>query len=190
MGGINLKIYTGRGDYGNTNLIGGRTVTKDDVRVDAYGTVDELNAIIGLAVTKAEENEFSKTLLQVQSTLFDVGTDLANDRNKVETKLTENHIKWLEEVIDSYTARTPETSYFVLPGGSELASILHLARTVCRRAERLIVTMMREYEVNEYAFRYMNRLSDFLFAMGRLVNHEQGVDEIKYTGTGEVFHND
>lgn len=185
-----MKIYTGRGDYGNTNLIGGRTVTKDDVRVDAYGTVDELNAIIGLALTKAEESEFSQALLQVQSTLFDVGTDLANDRNKVETKLTENHIKRLEDTIDSYTDRTPETNYFVLPGGSELASILHLARTVCRRSERLIVTMMKEHDVNEFAFRYMNRLSDFLFAAARLANHEQGVDEIKYTGTGEVFHNE
>jgi len=185
-----MKIYTGRGDFGNTNLIGGRTVTKDDVRVEAYGTVDELNALIGIATTKSKNSEFNKPLLQVQNALFDVGTDLANDRNKVETKLTAEHISWLEEAIDSFTERTPETNYFVLPGGSELSAILHHARTVCRRAERIIVTLMREQDINEFAFKYMNRLSDFLFAMARLVNHEQSIDEIKYTGTGEVFHND
>jgi len=185
-----LKIYTGRGDFGNTNLIGGRTVTKDDMRVEAYGTVDELNALIGLATAKSEKSEFNNPLLQVQNTLFDVGTDLANDRNKVETKLTAKHISWLEEAIDSYTSRTPETNYFVLPGGSELSAILHHARTVCRRAERIIVSLMKEQEINKFVFKYMNRLSDFLFAMARLANHEQGVNEIKYTGTGEVFHND
>jgi len=175
-----MKIYTRSGDKGETSLIGGWRVGKNSLRVNAYGTLDELNAVIGLSLSVMTSNEIRKDLLQIQHMIFDCGTDLATPDNQAGFLMKISHITWLEERIDFYHDKAPPLKSFILPGGCIAASYLHLARTVARRAEREIVTLMETEAVGEYALSYVNRLSDYLFAVARFVNFENRVEEHTY----------
>jgi cob(I)alamin adenosyltransferase len=174
------KIYTGTGDRGTTALGDGRRVRKDHLRVAAYGVVDELNAVLGLALMGGLESEGTVVLRAVQNDLFDLGADLCvpekSGRGKARRpgpaplRITAGHVKPLEETIDRFNASLPPLKSFVLPGGSPASAWLHLARTVCRRAERAVVALSRRARVNEQAIIYLNRLSDLLFVMARRAN--------------------
>lgn len=184
-----MKLYTKQGDEGQTRLYGGRLVTKDDVRVEAYGTVDELNAVIGLALAACRERVDDTTasiLRHVQSRLFEVGADLATPRDGDEPPpssvptIEQTQIDEAERWIDESCATLPAMRYFILPGGAELAARLHVARTVCRRAERRVITLAAHAPVNRHVIIYLNRLSDLLFALARAANHHAGVEDVPW----------
>ena len=185
-----MKVYTKTGDQGETSIIGGR-VPKDDPRIEAYGTIDELNSFTGQAVFLAEEGGFEELriqLIQIQHELFDCGSDLAyarhhEDKYKVSGPLVER----LEEWMDIFEAENPPLERFILPGGSGLSSALHVCRTVCRRAERLTVTLARTTEINPEVRRYLNRLSDYFFVTARTANVRAGVPDMEYERSGKVF---
>lgn len=185
-----MQLYTKRGDYGNTNLIGQRTIPKDDIRVEAYGTLDELNSLIGVIVSQMDEEDsrLKSELIDLQHLLFDCGTDLATLDGERPYKVKKEAVEWIEEQIDVYAEEPPIIEKFVIPGGHPVASLLHLARTVTRRAERLIVTLNREEKINTVVAIFVNRLSDYLFALARVVNHRKGVAEPLYERGGKVFH--
>ncbi|MER1955643.1 MAG: cob(I)yrinic acid a,c-diamide adenosyltransferase [Desemzia incerta] len=185
-----MQIYTKRGDYGNTNIIGGRTVKKDSMRVEAYGTIDEANSLMGYIISQMTEQDkaLKSELVEMQQNLFDCGTDLATLHGKMEYKVTEEMIKWIESRIDVYAEIPDAIESFVLPGGHPVASLLHLARTTIRRAERRIVSLAAEEETNPHVGIFINRLSDYLFAVARLVNHQAGIKEPLYERGGKVFH--
>lgn len=189
-----MKIYTGRGDYGNTNLIGGKTVSKDDLRLEAYGSLDELNSLTGWLIALCRKEKDLLTLADelslLQHYIYDAGTDLADPNGKVEERLTENSIKWLEERIDYYSSLTRPIEKFILPGGHEAAAVTQYTRTVTRRAEREIVRLMREEEISKNAFIFINRLSDYFFIVGRYINEVMKVEEPLYDRGGIVFHLD
>ncbi|GAB2534271.1 cob(I)yrinic acid a,c-diamide adenosyltransferase [Gracilibacillus alcaliphilus] len=179
-----MRIYTRSGDKGETSLIYGKRVAKDHLRVEAYGTCDEVNAIIGQAISLIEQEEFSekqrliRQLSTVQTLLFHVGAELATPEEKEVTwKLEQQHITQLEQQIDKWQEYLPELDNFILPGGHLAASTLHHARTVTRRAERLTVGLKDELK-DSLAIPYLNRLSDYLFVTARLINQQLGVDEI------------
>ncbi|HUF37333.1 MAG TPA: cob(I)yrinic acid a,c-diamide adenosyltransferase [Anaerolineales bacterium] len=175
------KIYTRKGDDGNTGLGGGQRVPKDDARVVAYGTVDELNAHLGHALACGLAPRLAEVLPGIQNTLFHLGADLSfREADKAALplpKIETRHISELETLIDELNAITGPLENFILPGGSEGAARLHLARTVCRRAERDLVTLQRSEPVGEHARAYLNRLSDALFVMARYENVSRGVPE-------------
>ena len=185
-----MKIYTRTGDKGQTSIIGGR-VDKDDVRVDAYGTVDEVNGFVGGAVTQLQPGLFRdvlEDLEKIQHELFDCGGDLANVTKNHTPKLTEENITYLETRIDALTVEAPELERFILPGGTAEAATLHIARTVTRRAERLVVTLMKEdRELSPLPLQYLNRLSDYFFAVARVVNFRQQVKDVEYIRSAHVF---
>lgn len=185
-----MQLYTKRGDYGNTNLIGQRTIPKDNIRVETYGTLDELNSLIGVIVSQMDEedNRLKSELIDLQHLLFDCGTDLATLDGERPYKVKKEAVEWIEEQIDVYAEEPPIIEKFVIPGGHPVASLLHLARTVTRRAERLIVTLNREEKINTVVAIFVNRLSDYLFALARVVNHRKGVAEPLYERGGKVFH--
>lgn len=187
-----MNIYTRTGDKGKTSIIGGR-VDKDDFRVEAYGTIDELNAIIGKAMTELDAEKF-KDLLddleKIQNELFDGGGDLANVMKERHYKLGDEPIEEMEARIDVLMSEAPELQKFVLPGGSPAAATLHIARTVTRRAERLTVTLLKnaeEGDVSPVVQRYLNRLSDYLFAAALVVNARLGVPNNEYVRSANVF---
>jgi cob(I)alamin adenosyltransferase len=185
-----LKIYTRSGDGGQTSLIGAR-VRKDDVRVEAYGTLDELNAFVGMALTALDDERFADLrddLTAVQHELFDCGSDLAYaDPGRYPYKTTAAAVERLEARIDYYTAELAPIRRFILPGGSPASSLLHVCRTVCRRAERRAVALAERHAVNEQVIRYLNRLSDFLFTAARTANARLGVRDVEYVRGAEVF---
>lgn len=185
-----MKLYTKTGDKGKTSIIGGR-VDKDHARVEAYGTIDELNSLIGKAVTELEDTKFDdirEELLEIQHQLFDAGGDLANVMKERVYKLEASYVEDLEARIDAYSNEAPELTKFILPGGSPAAATLHIARTVTRRAERQTVTLQKEIEdVPEVVQRYLNRLSDYLFAVARVVNFRLGIQDIHYSRGANVF---
>ncbi|GGG12241.1 Cob(I)yrinic acid a,c-diamide adenosyltransferase [Lysinibacillus alkalisoli] len=184
-----MKLYTKTGDKGKTALIGGR-VEKDDLRVETYGTVDELNAFVGVAITELQEGcqDISKDLTIIQHELFDCGGDLANVMKERQYKLTEDSIAYLETRIDQLTAEAPPLQKFILPGGTKGAAALHVARTVTRRAERQMVTLVREVEdVPTLIQVYLNRLSDYFFAAARVINYRAHVSDVEYERGGQVF---
>ncbi|MNI16803.1 Cob(I)yrinic acid a,c-diamide adenosyltransferase [compost metagenome] len=187
-----MKIYTRTGDQGQTSVIGGR-VNKDDDRVEAYGTIDELNSFVGLAVSKADPEIFGdlkEDLLQIQQELFDCGSDLAYKRLKEDRfKVHPDMIERLESWIDRYEAQNPALEKFILPGGTELSSTLHICRTICRRAERRAVTLSHSSEINYEAVKYLNRLSDFFFSVARTANVRVQFPEVEYERSAKVFRN-
>ncbi|MDN6627052.1 MAG: cob(I)yrinic acid a,c-diamide adenosyltransferase [Pisciglobus halotolerans] len=185
-----MQLYTKRGDYGNTNLIGGRTVSKDSIRVDAYGTLDELNSLVGVVISQlnTEEDKLKKELEIIQLNLFDCGTDLATLEGKRAYIVTKEAVEWLETKIDTHSEEPPVIEKFILPGGHPIASTLHLARTVTRRAERIIVSLSKAEDINRTVMIYINRLSDYFFALARVVNYRKGVEETFYEKGGTVFH--
>jgi len=167
------RIYTRGGDSGETSLVGGRRVAKHDLRVEAYGTVDEANAVLGLARLRAK-GDLAAMLARIQNDLFDLGADLATPRGGAKDKgalrIVASQVKRLEREIDGCNAKLKPLNSFVLPGGSELAAALHLARTVVRRAERHAVALARREAINPEALKYLNRLSDHLFVLARFAN--------------------
>lgn len=185
-----MRIYTRTGDKGQTSLIGGR-VDKDDVRVEAYGTVDEVNSFIGLAITELAGDKFADVMAdleKIQHILFDCGGDLANVSKRREQKLTAESVTYLEERIDQLTAEAPKLERFVLPGGTKAAGLIHVARTITRRAERLIVKLMKNNpDVAPVTLQFLNRLSDYLFALARVINFRSNVQDVEYERSGIVF---
>lgn len=178
-----MKLYTKRGDDGNTDLFGGQRVSKHDPRVSAYGEVDEVNAAIGAAVAICTPAEIKAQLLAIQSDLFVVGGELAADNpERAVVKVEASAIARLEQAIDWASEQVAPLQNFVLPGGTPLSSALHLARTVCRRAERAVVAAAQDHEVRPVTIIYLNRLSDLLFALARLANHVAGVADIPWRG--------
>lgn len=182
------RIYTKTGDKGETGLVGGQRVPKDDLRIEAYGTVDELNAFIGLARTTAEElavrftplGSFAGQLKRIQHELFNLGSILATlpqDVHPKQPRVTAVEIQQLEHEIDAANESLKPLRSFVLPGGSRLDAELHICRTICRRAERLLVRLDREQSAPAEAVQYINRLSDALFVWSRWVNGVQGTPE-------------
>ncbi len=181
-----MKIYTKTGDDGSTGLIGGSRVRKSDPRIEVYGTVDELNASIGLAAVSAAESPILSMLRAVQNDLFVVGSHLATPDHEPPSKtnwlppIDEQLISRLELQIDSAEAQLPPLRNFILPGGAELSARLHLARTICRRAERLAVDFSLNRPLSPIIITYLNRLSDWLFVHARLANHMAGVADVPW----------
>ena len=177
-----MKIYTKTGDSGETGLFGGGRVPKDAPRIASYGEVDELNAALGLARSAGPPPEMDELLALVQNKLFDLGAELAtpDPASRGTQLLGEQDIRRLEEAIDQYEARLAPLRQFILPGGSPLASQLHVARCVCRRAERAIVALSHLEPVSSTAIIYINRLSDLLFVLAREANRVAGVDDVPW----------
>ncbi|NQV42832.1 MAG: cob(I)yrinic acid a,c-diamide adenosyltransferase [Candidatus Marinimicrobia bacterium] len=171
------KIYTRTGDKGNTRLANGEEVSKDSSRVAAYGDVDELNSVIGLVLTEKPHEKLESALSSIQHTLFDLGGELASD-GMIEGLVTDQHVLSLEQHIDEMNMELPPLEEFILPGGTKSASMLHLARTVCRRAERSIITLNQSETVAPKIIEYINRLSDLLFVMARFENQRSGNQEV------------
>lgn len=166
-------VYTGRGDRGRTDLSSGERVSKSSPRIEAYGTVDELNSVIGVIASKTDNLE--EELVEIQNELHILQAELAN--MEPDTKLTEENTERLEEICDDYQEKCPPLRDFVIAGGTEVASHLHLARSICRRAERKIVELDSEQELRDEVLAYINRLSDLCFLMARFDNHQNDVEE-------------
>ncbi len=179
-----MKIYTRTGDRGTTSLFGGKRIDKNSARIEAYGCVDELNSLIGTIVAAKPDADVLKKLIRVQGELFVLGTDLATPTIvKVKIpRVTKIYITRLEKEIDFFDKRLPTLKNFILPGGGRVGSSLHLARTVARRAERKIVELSNTEKINQISLVYINRLSDWLFVLARLVNFEENAKEIIWKG--------
>jgi cob(I)alamin adenosyltransferase len=179
-----MKIYTRTGDDGTTGLIGGSRVQKSDPRIDCYGTVDELNAALGLAAVCAAGSAaaLAPWLLAVQNDLFVIGSHLATPDDSTHKQslpqLNDMAVSRLETQIDATEAALPPLHNFILPGGTELSARIHLARTICRRAERLLVSFSQQQPVPPIIVTYLNRLSDWLYVQARWANHVQGVEDV------------
>ena len=178
------KVYTKGGDAGETSLVGGARVSKDAIRIECYGTIDELNACVGLvraALASSKSNERLLPIIsRVQNELFNLGAELAtpdSERRAKSPAVHERHIEALELEIDELNAELPDLTSFILPGGGAASAHFHLARTVCRRAERLLVALAREAEVGEHCLPYLNRLSDAFFVFGRWAARADGEAE-------------
>jgi cob(I)alamin adenosyltransferase len=180
-----FKIYTKTGDKGSTSLIGGVRVPKNHIRIESYGTVDELNSYLGMVNDLAANEEISTWLREIQDRLFTLGAELATTPDKeVKMKLPDLHledVQFLEQRIDQMNEVLPEMRSFIIPGGQLAASACHVARCICRRAERLCVGMQESGEpVPELILQYLNRLSDFLFVLARYIGHINGAPELPW----------
>jgi cob(I)alamin adenosyltransferase len=178
-----MKIYTKTGDKGQTTLIGGTRVPKHHIRIESYGTVDELNSWIGLINDQAIDQESKTILSEIQDRLFTIGSSLASDPEKSKMKIPDLHdsdIELLENQIDKMNEVLPEMRHFILPGGHTTISYCHLARCVCRRAERNVIHLHETEYVNEMVIVYLNRLSDYLFVLARYITHQLKVNEIAW----------
>ena len=178
-----MKIYTKTGDKGETSLFGGKKVWKDDLRIEAYGSIDELNSVIGMAIAEIKNDELEKELRKIQNELFVVGSDLAtpldSDSSKIVVpRVDESFTKRLEKLIDKFDTELPQLKQFILPGGLKGAAILHNARTVCRRAERNVVALSKKETIGTEIEKYLNRLSDLLFVFARYENFSNGTKDI------------
>ena len=178
-----MKIYTKTGDKGETSLLGGTRVSKDDIRIETYGTVDELNSHIGLIRDQDMDESLKKVLIEIQDRLFTLGSHLASDPEKKPRKLpgmSEEDITFLEAEMDAMNEQLEPMRSFVLPGGHTTVSYCHIARCVCRRAERLAIRLQKESFVDTLGIRYLNRLSDYLFVLSRRLTHDLGASEIPW----------
>jgi cob(I)alamin adenosyltransferase len=181
-----MKIYTKTGDKGDTSLFGGQRVPKDALRIEAYGTVDELNSIIGIVRADQAPADIDDVLGEVQDDLFVLGADLATPRSVEKKKIQRiegANTRRLEKRIDTFDASLKALRSFILPGGSPVAARLHFARTVCRRAERIVVRLSRNEDIGDDVPMYLNRLSDLLFVLARYANHVVHVPEVKWRST-------
>ena len=179
------KIYTKTGDNGETGLFGGERVSKNSERIEAYGTVDELNSFIGLAVTKIKSDEIKSLLIKIQNELFIVGSDLATPDTGSNKKLNvqrvpEDFFNEAEEAIDQFEIKLEQLKNFILPGGSEGAALLHVCRTICRRAERRVVALNKSTSSKNNIIIFLNRLSDLFFVLARYENLVNKVQDIKW----------
>ena len=181
-----MKIYTKTGDRGQTALFGGERVSKANARVEAYGEVDELNSILGLARAERFDDELDELLARLQSQLFTLGAELATPPDSKAdlgiVAVSDADVALLEQAIDKAESELEPLKTFILPGGSRSAATLHLARTVCRRAERSLVRLAQDEPVRDECVRYLNRLSDALFVFGRLANLRAGVRDVPWKG--------
>jgi cob(I)alamin adenosyltransferase len=175
MGHRLSKIYTRTGDDGTTGLGDGTRVSKDNPRVEAYGTVDELNSVIGLLLTHTLPEGIHDCLVGVQHRLFDLGGELCLPAH---TAITQHHVSELERILDDLNASLSPLKDFILPGGSAAAAVCHVARTVCRRAERRIISLSKQEQISELIVQYLNRLSDLLFVIARTLNVQAGRQDI------------
>ncbi len=178
-----MKIYTKTGDKGETSLLSGNRVPKYHLRIETYGTVDELNANIGMLRSQEIDNELINLLIEVQTKLFNIGSTLALDENKnnlVIPKISESDILLLESEMDKIEKQLPPLRNFVLPGGHQTVAICHLCRTVCRRAERLCVHLATEVEVDTLIIKYLNRLSDYFFMLSRKLANDLNLEQITW----------
>ncbi len=175
MGHRLSKIYTRTGDSGTTGLGDGGRTDKDSARVEAYGTVDELNATVGMMLAHELPESVAGPLVEVQHNLFDLGGELCIPGH---TAIVAAQVEYLERVLDAHNEALPSLQEFILPGGGPAASVCHLARTVCRRAERRVLTLAREESVNPVGLAYLNRLSDLLFVFGRVLARHEGGGEV------------
>jgi cob(I)alamin adenosyltransferase len=185
-----VKVYTKGGDRGETSLAGGPRVSKDDPRVEAYGSVDELNALLGLVSAELEGGELREQISRIQHSLFDMGGELATPdidererRGKVQPRVRDSDVAEIESWIDRVEADLEPIRHFVLPAGTRAAALLHVARAVCRRAERRVVALGAS-EIDLVLVRYLNRLSDFLFVLARAANRSEGVPDVVWKGRG------
>lgn len=177
------RIYTRTGDKGETGLVGGARVSKDSLRVDAYGSVDELNSVLGITRAFLKDRELDALLAELQKDLFVVGADLASTgdhKQRDVPRITAEKIASMEKTIDKFEAELSPLKAFILPGGGVAGSLLHNARTVARRAERRIVTLSKAEAMNEQMVPYMNRLSDLLFVVARVANHRENKRDIEW----------
>lgn len=170
-----MKIYTKTGDKGETGLFGGERVSKDSLRISAYGTIDELNSYIGYTITELKDKSIKNNLLHIQNFLFTVGTDLATPETDKNAKLNiertpETFYTQIEKMIDHYDSQVDELKNFILPGGSKGAALLHICRTICRRAEREVVALKKTVTIGDNIIIFLNRLSDLLFVLSRFEN--------------------
>ncbi|MBI2429379.1 MAG: cob(I)yrinic acid a,c-diamide adenosyltransferase [Ignavibacteriales bacterium] len=180
-----MKIYTKTGEKGETALFGGERVPKDALRIEAYGTVDELNSLLGVVRSLKPKKKIDSIVDLLQHQLFELGADLATPKGTNDShipRITAAHAGELEKVIDALESKLKPLKVFILPGGSKLASHIHLARTVCRRVERTVVRLSRNEEIGEDVIIYLNRLSDLLFVMARFANHIEKHPEIEWSG--------
>ena len=185
-----MKVYTKTGDKGTTSLFGGTRVPKDHARIDSYGTVDELNSYIGLVRDQEMNVHYKEILIEIQDRLFTVGAILATPPEKVVMKngelrlkklgIIESDIELLENEIDAMEDALPPMTHFVLPGGHTTVSYCHIARCVCRRAERLAVHLSHNEPVDDIAIKYLNRLSDYLFVLARKLSHDLNAEEVQW----------
>lgn len=175
------KIYTKTGDDGTTGLVGGQRVKKSNPRIIAYGAIDELNSAIGIALSSVLDNDLNDLLTRVQNHLFVVGSDLANpDLNDNSSRIQSNMITYLEDNIDRLEGDLDPITYFILPGGDEVASRIHLARAICRRAEVNIIELSEIEQINKACQIYINRLSDLLFVIARSINKRKKIKDIAW----------
>ena len=175
------RIYTRTGDKGETGLIGGKRVPKDSIRVEAYGSLDELNSVLGLVRSFLTDNELDVVLRQLQDDLFTASTDLATVKDAQNLPhITNEHILELERTIDKYQEELPPLKAFVLPGGGKAGAALHFARAVARRAERRIIKLGKSEKINDQLAPYVNRLSDLLFVLARVANQRQNNVEVQW----------
>ena len=174
-----MKIYTKTGDAGKTSLFDNTRVWKSNERIIAYGTIDELNSTLGIAISLDLDTKVKEVLIKIQNDLFIVGSDLANpDMTDTKIRTTEKMVNFLEESIDSFESELPKLTSFILPGGTLLASILHLSRTITRRAETYVVGLSQNEEISTIPTVYLNRLSDLLFVLARVSNKRSSVSDI------------
>jgi len=176
-----VKIYTRTGDAGETSLFGGARVPKSDARIEAYGTIDELNSFLGVARASWPESPLDAQLAAAQSDLFEIGAHLASPGTSRFPGVDPTHIEELEHGIDAMESELTPLKTFILPGGSLAASHLHVARVVCRRAERLVVALRDESPATQSSIAYLNRLSDYLFVAARFANGRAGVEDVPWT---------
>ena len=182
-----MKIYTKTGDKGLTSLIGGTRVAKHHIRIESYGTVDELNSYIGLICDQDIAAHDKQVLKQIQDRLFTIGSSLAADPEKSKMVIPDLYladVELLEKEMDAMNEQLPELRHFILPGGSNAISYCHIARCVCRRAERITVQLAEESPVDEKVTIYLNRLSDYLFTLARKIGHENSIPENKWMPRG------
>lgn len=174
-----LKIYTKTGDDGTTGLQGGRRVSKSDLRIQAYGAVDEINSVLGIVLTHELDQDMKSLLTQIQNELFTAGSDLSNpDLFNQKNRVSESMIANLESHIDKFESELAPLTNFILPGGNTVAAFLHLARTTTRRAETILVELAKKEQINQSCQKYLNRLSDLLFVMARLANKRTNTPDV------------
>lgn len=180
IGDGGLKIYTRGGDHGETSLIGGGKVSKEDDRLWAYGTIDEFNSFLGLARSKVKDHRLKEVLLNIQRELFHVGAELASiGTDKYKIYINEDNVSYIENTIDALYKDLPKINSFIIPGGTEESGALDVARTLARKSERYIVKLKEDYDVNEYLLKYINRLSDLLYTMARIVDYKDILQKSK-----------
>jgi cob(I)alamin adenosyltransferase len=180
---VTMKIYTKTGDKGQTSLVGGTRVSKTELRIEAYGTVDELNSYVGLVRDQAVNDSRKDILKEIQDRLFTIGSILASEPEQTKKRIPDLHesdIELLEKEMDKMDESLEPMRFFILPGGHQSVSFGHLARTVCRRAERIVLRLAGESEVNDLVVKYLNRLSDYLFVLCRMMIKDLNIEEISW----------